>query len=270
MMRLLIALLLLLYPLKVSAEDVVRYSGTTYQGCSSIGDTTIWLTNPNDYATVKVGFLHAAQGCAAILPSVPDKYRKVESGQVVEMSQAEKDAVDAPAIAAQAAFVVRKTAIKKRFKALGLTDAQVDDAAADATVTVPSVTPLTHTIPLMVVGTAAVWTNQPAALTEMFGSPRRIKADLSPYTEFRLQVNVATAGSSGTTLWVQSSPDQVTWTNLDGAAGPTVAINTTGLKVTPWTAIPVVSQTDIFLRPVAQGGNATADPAFGSVVIQVR
>ena len=264
-MRLVLLAWLLLVPQVAFASDLIRCDPTDptvpnrvveYQ--KSANTQEAWFSDPNRIIN------------PTSVPSVSQTYWKCQSGQVVEMSQAEKDAVDAPAIAAQAAFVVRKTAIKKRFKALGLTDAQVDDAAADATVTVPSVTPLTHTIPLMVVGTAAVWTNQPAALTEMFGSPRRIKADLSPYTEFRLQVNVATAGSSGTTLWVQSSPDQVTWTNLDGAAGPTVAINTTGLKVTPWTAIPVVSQTDIFLRPVAQGGNATADPAFGSVVIQVR
>jgi len=37
-----------------------------------------------------------------VLPTVPERYRKVVSGAVVEMSQAEKDAVDAPILAAQA------------------------------------------------------------------------------------------------------------------------------------------------------------------------
>lgn len=101
MRRQTIFLILMFWSGTAVAEDVARFSGTTYQGCSSLGDTTVWLTDPNDYATNKPGFLYAPEGCAALLPSVPDRHRKVVGGAVLEMTQAEKTAVDAPIIAAQ-------------------------------------------------------------------------------------------------------------------------------------------------------------------------
>lgn len=96
-----LALLVLLAPV-ASAEDVVRYSGSTYLGCQSLGDTTVWLTNPNDYSTVKPGYLYVPTGCASVLPGVPDRYRTMSGTTVVEMTPAEQDAVDAPAVAAAA------------------------------------------------------------------------------------------------------------------------------------------------------------------------
>ena len=91
------------------AEDFVRYDPATgaYLGCQSYGNTTIPLTNPNDLTAVRSGFLYANPLCANVLPGVPDRYRKVVNSVVVEMTQAEKDAVDAPALAEaakQAAF----------------------------------------------------------------------------------------------------------------------------------------------------------------------
>ena len=90
----------------VWAEDVVSYSGSTYQGCRNIGDTTTFLINQNDLTTVKPGFLYIPAGCKSVLPGIADRYRKVVDTNadtipdtVVEMTQAEKDVVDAPALA---------------------------------------------------------------------------------------------------------------------------------------------------------------------------
>ena len=257
--------LLLLVPGLAEASDMIRCDPTDitvpnrvveYQQSANTEDA--WLTDSTRILN------------PSTLPAGSRFYWKCSAGSVIAMTQAERDAADAQAIAAQAAFVASTSALKKRLKSLGLTDSQVHDLAGDTTVSIPPVTSITHTIPIMAVGLAATWTNQPVAVTEMYGATRRIKADLSPYVEFRLQVNVAVAGGAGSLLWAQSSPDQTTWTNLDGASGPTVAISTTGLKVTAWTPIPVSAQTDIFLRPMGQNGNGAVDPAFGSVILQVR
>ena len=91
--------LILLSPTICFAEDVVTYSGSTYTGCQNIGDTRIFLNNPNDYSTVKPGYIFLPNGCGS-LPKVQDKYKKISNGQVVEMTQAEKDNVDVAEIKA--------------------------------------------------------------------------------------------------------------------------------------------------------------------------
>lgn len=92
-MRKILLLILLLISTSAFAEDVVSYSRTTYQGCRSIGDTNVFLTNPNDYATVKPGFIYLPNGCKS-LPNVSEKYLKISNGAVVEMSAGEKTTVD--------------------------------------------------------------------------------------------------------------------------------------------------------------------------------
>lgn len=82
------------------AEDVVRFDPATgaYQGCLSIGDTTVFLTDPNDLKTAKPSYLvvDPLTCLTASFAGIPERYRKVANGQVVEMTQAEQDAVDAP------------------------------------------------------------------------------------------------------------------------------------------------------------------------------
>lgn len=75
------------------AEDVATYSGTKYTGCQRIGDTRIFLNNPNDYGTIKDGFIYLPEGCRS-LPNVPEKYLKVINGSVEKMTRIEKDSVD--------------------------------------------------------------------------------------------------------------------------------------------------------------------------------
>jgi len=115
------------------------------------------------------------------------------------------------------------------------------------------------------------WTNQPAALTELFGTTvGRLKADLTASAQVRLQTNVATAGATAAALRVQYSTDQSSWSYLDGSAGPSVGVGTTGLKVSSWVAPAAGAKGDVFLRVVGISGDATADPAFGHVLLQVR
>lgn len=104
MKKLLIAISLLLICQPLYAEDVAMYSGSTYLGCRSIGDTTIFLNDPNDYSTIKDGFIYLPNGCSS-LPAVAPKYLKQVGGQIVEMTQAEKDSIDNAEIVAQALSV---------------------------------------------------------------------------------------------------------------------------------------------------------------------
>jgi len=94
------------------AEEVVTHSGSTYHGCSSIGNTSVFLTNPNDYSTIKPGYIYLPNGCKS-LPAVPAKYLKVENGSVAEMTQSEKDAVDAPDLAAATLISERETLLSQ-------------------------------------------------------------------------------------------------------------------------------------------------------------
>jgi hypothetical protein len=115
------------------------------------------------------------------------------------------------------------------------------------------------------------WTNQPAGLTELFGTTvGRLKADLTATAQVRLIANVATAGAAGAAIRAQHSTDQSTWNYLDGATGPSVGVGTTGLKVSAWVNVTGAAKADVFIRVVGISGDGTADPAFGNVLLQVR
>ena len=118
----------LLLTVPAFAEDFVTYDPATgtYQGCRNYGDTTIPLTDPNNLTTVRPGFLYANPFCTNVLPGVPDKYRKVVAGVVTEMSQAEKDIVDAPALAE----VARQATFDVEISGNDLCDATLADIAS--------------------------------------------------------------------------------------------------------------------------------------------
>lgn len=123
----------------------------------------------------------------------------------------------------------------------------------------------------VVLAEGATWTNMPAAVTEFAGLARhRTKLDLTQTREVRLLVNVATAGAAGAVLRAQYSTDQVAWAALDGASGPEVAIDATGLGVSGWVALEAGAKADVFVRIVGADGDGAADPVFGPVAVQVR
>lgn len=123
-----------------------------------------------------------------------------------------------------------------------------------------------------------VWTNMPAALSEMYGGNRvRVPADLSTATEIRMFTNVLTVGS-GSICAHYSIDAGATWTNFDGSAGTTcvagvarVAITATGLQASPWISIPAEAQDEnTLLRLATIGGNGALDPNFGVTAVEVR
>lgn len=117
----------------------------------------------------------------------------------------------------------------------------------------------------------ASWTNQPAGLTELFGTTAgRVKVDLTAAAQVRVLSDVAQIGAATAAVRVQYSTDQAAWNYLDGATGPAVSINTTGLKVSSWIALAAGAKTDAFLRVVGINGDGTADPAFGNIILQVK
>jgi len=102
-MKKLLILFLLISSLTVYAEDVVKYSGEEYQGCQSIGDSRVWLNDPNDIKTPKVGYLYFPNGCKSIT-SVDSRFLEVKDGKVLEKDQSSKDAIIASdALSAQTA-----------------------------------------------------------------------------------------------------------------------------------------------------------------------
>lgn len=118
-----------------------------------------------------------------------------------------------------------------------------------------------------IAGAGFVWTNMPAALTELGGVDFRIKADLTGFTEVRFVSRIA-GGTflAGMTMKVQYSTNESAWSDLT----PTVATDSAGTKVSAWTAIPAPAQADVFLRVVGAGGNGAQDPRVGTQLIQVK
>lgn len=115
------------------------------------------------------------------------------------------------------------------------------------------------------------WTNQPAAVTELFSTVNgRTKFDFSGYSQFRLLVQVNTVGAATSVLFAQYSTDGATWNNLESATTNNIAIATTGLKFGSWANIASGALFDVFIRIAGQNGNGSADPAFGNISIQVK
>jgi hypothetical protein len=113
------------------------------------------------------------------------------------------------------------------------------------------------------------WTNQPAALTELFGTVhRRARLDLTYASQSRVMAQVSTLGATSAILMAQYSVDETAWSNLSDplAIGGGVA----GTRVTAWTDIPVGALGDVYLRIVGQDGNGAADPILGVIQIQYR
>lgn len=124
---------------------------------------------------------------------------------------------------------------------------------------------------ITIFGTAAVWTNMPAALTELFGvTALRTLVNLSQYREVRLVASISVAGAVNSELRVQYTTDGVTWNYLDGGTSPSIRIGTTGVKSSSWAPIVPGARRDVYLRVVGVSGNLIADPNIGNVNVQVR
>jgi len=120
-------------------------------------------------------------------------------------------------------------------------------------------------------GDPVEWKAQPVALTEFLGVMRhRLKFDLSKFSQGRLLVNVTAAGYTKAKIRVQYSTTILLWYYLDVTSGPSVDINTTGLKVSSWIDLCDGAKADVYLRLVGIDSDAVATPAFGLIAVQVR
>lgn len=157
---------------------------------------------------------------------------------------------------------------------------------------------------LLVIPARQVWVDMPASLTEFQGlKDWRTKRDLSklatvvhatqitgtnnanfqisknPWNtdhtikagRVRLVVNVISPGATGSVLRAQYSLDGSAWSYLDGATGPSVAIDSTtgdtpraSSVITPENA----ALADVYLRIVGLNGDAALDPIFGLIELQ--
>lgn len=123
-----------------------------------------------------------------------------------------------------------------------------------------------------------IWTNQPAAKTELFGNAdRRIKVDLRHFHSARLITNVEAAGVAGSFLAVEYSTNEVAWAGLmTGTLNPRTAIDAVGTIAYDWDganyalAAGAKSGGDVFLRVVGDDGNGVVDPEFGLIALQLR
>ena len=125
---------------------------------------------------------------------------------------------------------------------------------------------------LCVNAATVVWTNQPAALTELFGlTDRRRQYDLTQFTQARLVANVEVAGFVGATLRAQfATTDGGAYAALDNVTGPNVPLDATGTQVSGWVTLTAAALADVFLRVAGVGGDGAADPEVGLTEIQFR
>lgn len=127
------------------------------------------------------------------------------------------------------------------------------------------------TVPVLIDGADVVWTNMPLAQQELLGATaHRVPMPLNAVRLARLMANVTVVGAAAAQLAVQQSADQVSWGGLDGATGPSVNINATGLVVSAWVRVDGAALKDRVLRVVGSGGDGAADPAFRWIGLQLR
>lgn len=107
---------------------------------------------------------------------------------------------------------------------------------------------------------AVAWSNMPLARTELFGGTfERFVVDLTGFTQFMLQSNVAVVGTAGAVLMLEYSLNQGgAWSPMDDTAQ--IGLASTGLRVSSWKTVPVAARTEVWLRIVGSGGDGAVDP----------
>lgn len=136
-----------------------------------------------------------------------------------------------------------------------------------------SASPVTKCV--FAVGTGSVvWTNMPAAKTQLFGEGNnQFWFDQAAATQFRILVNVVTASTSGTALLrLQSSDGVAPMADLGGGDCP---INATGIIAGPWGLLTQFWSSsgisDVRFRLVGLNGGGVGDvPAFRALNIEFR
>lgn len=120
-------------------------------------------------------------------------------------------------------------------------------------------------------GANLVLTDHPNSEQPLANSQRSAVAiQTHGYTEARLTaiVMALSASANSPRIYLQYSTDGVNWSG-DGSGG-NISLTSTGAKETAWIALPEGAFGNIYVRVAQNGGNASADPAVGTVTIQLR
>jgi len=125
-------------------------------------------------------------------------------------------------------------------------------------------------VPVLASGDTYMWLDQPVALTELLGKTQyRSQVDLTNAARVRLVVDVVTGGVAGAKLRGQYSTNGGgTWAYLDGATGPSAAIDVAGTIASAWVDLVAAAKADVLLRVAGIDGNATGDPVIGLVYFE--
>lgn len=126
-----------------------------------------------------------------------------------------------------------------------------------------------------------VWTNQPAALTELFGATEdRSQVDLTNVTQYRLVTNLLVLNAENLArLGVQYSLDSgANWFGLDNGTADVISTvfsditTATGFNTHAFTNIATAAKADVLIRVVGlvSGGSGTGDPDFAKIEIQFK
>jgi len=130
---------------------------------------------------------------------------------------------------------------------------------------------------LIVSGNSVIFTNMPAAVTELnTNTSRRRYFDLRDFVLWRLHTGVATVGLAGSALGVQFSPDDgANWYALDSGtlnaqSTSKQILDNLGYFVTTFTVINQAARIqNCLLRVVGDNGDGVADPAMTQIIIEV-
>jgi len=116
-------------------------------------------------------------------------------------------------------------------------------------------------------------TNSPLAVREILGvTTWRLKLDLTTYTQFRVTLQVQTAGATGGDVHFEGSADGTNWYDLDNNGGPEIALTTSPRdKDTGWqTLYSTLRAGSVFIRMMEKDGNGAADPIVRQVMLMFK
>lgn len=114
-------------------------------------------------------------------------------------------------------------------------------------------------------------TNMSLADTELPAVNYRIKLDLTGFTQFRATARVQTQGSANSDIRFQGSLDNSSFGNLDGSAGPEIAMFGTGEKDTGWQSLSATYRAnDVRIRMMGKDGDGAADPVLRQVTLHFK
>lgn len=117
------------------------------------------------------------------------------------------------------------------------------------------------------------WVDMPAAETELLGSANyRVTVPLFSTFRARILASVQAAGASTPAFLVlkYSLDAGMNWEYLDHVSGPFLEIDSTGDLVGDWVELDPTAQDDVLLAIFGEDGDATEDPIFTELHIQLE